>query len=357
MRIGLLAPPWLPVPPPAYGGTEAVIDRLARGLEAAGHEVLLFTTGDSTCPVAKSWVFEECEAVRMGQATVELRHALAGYDCMLEAGVDIVHDHTLAGPLHAGHFPDLPVVTTNHGPFTTEVREIFTAITPRVPIVAVSHAQAATAGNVPVARVIHHGVDADRFPVGKGDGGYVVFLGRMVADKGAREAILAARAAGVPIRLAAKMREPAERRYFDERIRPLLGEGVECLGEVGGVRKLELLAGARALVNPIRWPEPFGMVMIEAMACGTPVLTYPSGAAPEIVEHGATGMLCDGVDSLARAIDDAGSLDRAACREAVERRFSVERMAGEHLDLFEEILSSRGATALASRPSAAVAAD
>ena len=354
MRIALIASPWVPVPPPAYGGSEAVIDGLARGFQAAGHEVLLCTTGDSTCPVPRQWVLDHAAGFATGAVVPEIRHLISAYEAV--KGFDLVHDHTVAGPVLAERFPELPVVTTNHGPFSAELRDIFTAISPRVPIVAVSHAQAAMAEEVPVARVIHHGVDADRFPVGKGDGGYVVFLGRMVPEKGAREAILAARSAGVPIRLAAKMREPAERRYFDERIRPLLGEGVECLGEVGGVRKLELLAGARALVNPIRWPEPFGMVMIEAMACGTPVLTYPSGAAPEIVEHGATGMLCADIDGLAQAIDDAGSLDRGACREAVERRFSVERMADEHLDLFEEILSSRGDPAPASRLSAVVAA-
>jgi glycosyltransferase involved in cell wall biosynthesis len=337
MRIALIASPWVAVPPPAYGGSEAVIDGLARGFQAAGHEVVLCATGDSTCPVPRRGALERAVGFGTGAVVPEIRHVLHAYEAV--EGFDIVHDHTVTGPVLATRMPWLRVVTTNHGPFTAEVSDIFRAISPRVPIIAVSHAQAARAGDVPVAGVIHHGVDPERFPVGRGDGGYVLFLGRMVAEKGARDAILAARAAGVPIRLAAKVREPAERRYFEERIRPLLGDGVEFLGELGGRRKLELLAGARALVNPIRWPEPFGMVMIEALACGTPVLAYPSGAAPEIVEPGLTGQLVNDGDELVDAIGAVGELDRDACRAAVESRFSVERMAREHLVLFDRLLS------------------
>ncbi|MCI3948791.1 MAG: glycosyl transferase group 1, partial [Acidimicrobiales bacterium] len=169
------------------------------------------------------------------------------------------------------------------------------------------------------------------------------FLGRMTPDKGAAEAIAVARRAGIPLVLAAKMREPAERAYFDERIRPLLGSGVDFVGEVGGTDKLDLLAGAAALVNPIQWDEPFGLVMIEALACGTPVLSTARGAAPEIVDAGVTGCLGADEDDLVAAAGAIGDLDRVACRAAVAQRFSTARMVEEHLDLFARILAAREA--------------
>jgi glycosyltransferase involved in cell wall biosynthesis len=340
VRIGLIAPPWLPVPPPAYGGTEAVVDRLARGMQAAGHEVVLFTTGDATCPVDRRWVFEGAQAPRMGEAVAELRHLVHAYDAL--ASCDVVHDHTVVGPAYAERLPGLPVVTTNHGPFDRELLDVYRAVAHRVPVIAISHAQAATARGLPLAGVIHHGIDVDRFPMGTGDGGYLLFLGRMTPDKGAEQAIAIARRTGLPLLLAAKMREPSERRYFDERVRPLLGPGVDYVGEVGGADKGELLAGAVALLNPIQWDEPFGLVMIESLACGTPVLATARGAAPEIVDDGVTGFLGT-EDDLVAAAGQVGELDRAACRAAVAERFSTTRMVDEHLDLFSRILAARAA--------------
>jgi glycosyltransferase involved in cell wall biosynthesis len=323
-----------------YGGTEAVVDRLARGMQAAGHDVVLFTTGDATCPVERRWVFEAAQAPRMGEAVAELRHLVHAYDAL--ASCDVVHDHTVIGPAYAERLPHLPVVTTNHGPFDPELLDVYRAVAHRVPVIAISHAQAASARGLPVAAVIHHGIDVDHFPSGAGDGGYLLFLGRMTPDKGAEQAIDVARRAGIPLLLAAKMREPAERHYFEERVRPLLGPGVDFVGEVGGDAKNDLLAGAVALLNPIQWEEPFGLVMIEALACGTPVLATARGAAPEIVDHGVTGFL-GSEDDLVAAAGRLGELDRGACRAAVAERFSTARMVGEHLDLFSRILAARDA--------------
>src|SRR5205814_7076677 len=158
-------------------------------------------------------------------------------------------------------------------------------------------------------------------------------------DKGAHRAIEAARKAQVPLLMAAKMREAWEFDYFDMQVKPLLGDDIQYLGEVGHERKLELLAGARALVFPIRWNEPFGLVMVEALACGTPVLAFPEGAAPEVVEHGRTGFLCHDEADMAEAVPKLDQLDRAACRAAVEGYFSTERMINEHVELYEELLA------------------
>jgi glycosyltransferase involved in cell wall biosynthesis len=336
MKIAIIAPPWLPVPPPAYGGTEDVVDRLARGFAAAGSEVLLFATGDSTCPVPTKWVYLRAETDHLGLGIIEVRHLVHAYQAV--RGFDIVHDHTVQGPL-IGRGGDYRIVTTNHGPFDDEMIDIYRAMADRVPIIAISHHQASTAEDVPIAAVIHHGLDPAAFPVGSGDGDYFLFLGRMTPDKGAREAALVARGAGVRLVIAAKMREPLEREYFQSQVRPLLGDGVEYVGEAAHEEKLELLGGATALINPISWPEPFGLVMVEAQACGTPVLAFPSGAAPEIVRDGVTGFLCRDLDHMTQRLGHVGELDRAACRAAVEGHFSTERMVSEHLALFEKLLS------------------
>lgn len=342
MRVAIIAPPWVAVPPPRYGGTEAVIDYLARGLVAAGHDVLLFTTGDSTCPVPRRWSIEKAVSTENATLVTELRHVVDAYHDIEVWDPDIVHDHTLAGPLYSLRVR-VPVVTTNHGPFTGDLGRCFAALGDRVPIVAISHHHASTAGAIPIAAVIHHGLDVEAIPVGTGDGGYALFLGRMSPDKGVHVAIRAAREAGVPLRIAAKMREPAERRYFSDVVVPLLGDDATYIGEVGGGDKQALLAGAACLVNPVSWPEPFGMVMIEALAAGTPVVALRRGSVPELVTHGITGFIADTEDELAAGIRRAPSLDRTRCRQDVAERFSTERMVADHVAFYERVIAEHRA--------------
>lgn len=337
LKIGLLAPPWAAVPPPGYGGTESVVCQLAQGLTAAGHEVVLFATGDSTAPVPIVYAMASANWDRIGHGEVELPHVMRGYEAL--AGCDIIHDHTLLGPAWALATGYDRVVTTSHGPFSGELRAIYRRYGKRLPVVAISHDQASHAPEIAVDRVIHHGVDPGEYPQGGGDGGYLLFLGRMTPDKGVREAVLAARAAGEPLIIAAKNREPAERAYFTEEIEPLLTDDVDVRGEVTGDAKLALLGAAKALLNPIQWAEPFGLVMIEAMACGTPVVACPNGAAPEIVDTGRTGFLCSDPADLVRAIHRVGELERAACRAAVSQRFSTARMIDDHVALYQEMVA------------------
>jgi glycosyltransferase involved in cell wall biosynthesis len=347
LSVGIIAPPWGSVPPRLYGGTEGMLDGLARGLAGLGHRVVLFTTGDSTCAVERRWAFERSQPWRMGNALTEIRHVVEAYDALRD--VDVVHDNTAVGPLYSWRFSSLPVVTTNHGPFDDEFATLYRAANQRVAIVAISRHQASTASGTKIDAVIHHGVDPDRFPVGAGDGGYLLFLGRMAPEKGAREAALVARRAGLPLLLAAKMQEKSEREYFDDRVRPLLGGGVEYLGEVSHDDKLRLLGGAVALLNPIQWPEPFGLVMIEALACGTPVLAFPSGAAPEIVCDGTTGYLCNDLNELCERVAVVDRLDRMACRRAVEEHFSTARMSADYAYLFERVVDRARRNGSASR--------
>ena len=336
LRIGLIAPPWVPVPPRVYGGTELVIDHLARGLVTAGHDVQLFTTGDSTCPVPRRSRLPVAVGTT-GGILDELSHVEGAYAALNAR--DIIHDHTLLGPLWAvANDVDVPVVTTAHGPFTAELIELYAAIARNAAVIAISHHQRSTAPTVPIAAVIHHGIDVEDVPMGNGDGGYVLFLGRMHPDKGVHRAITVARSAGKRLLIAAKMWEPPEQRYFADCVEPLLGSDAVYLGPVGLADKLKLLAGAEALLNPIRWPEPFGLVMIEALAAGTPVLTFANGAAPEIVDHGVTGYLCDDDDDMIARLGAIAAIDRRACRQAAASRFSTGRMVADHLRLYRSLI-------------------
>jgi glycosyltransferase involved in cell wall biosynthesis len=340
MRVGIIAPPWVPVPPPAYGGTESVLDRLARGLVAAGHDVLLAAPANSTCPVPQVAGTAEAldEAALCGDSVTEFGHVVTAYAAMGDR--DVIHDHTLAGPMSRLSAGPIPAVTTNHGPFDGPLGPLYRAIGD-FPVIAISEHQASAAEGVHVAAVIHHGVDVGDIPVGAGGGGYASFLGRMSPDKGAREAILIARAADVPLRIAAKLREPDEEEYFESQVRPLLSSEIEYVGELGHDDKIALVGDSFALLNPMQWPEPFGLVMIEALATGTPVVATPAGSAPEILTDGVTGFLREDEEGLAQALCDAPGLDRRRCRAEAEERFDTARMVEDHVRLYQRLVDER----------------
>ncbi|MFK4295930.1 glycosyltransferase involved in cell wall biosynthesis [Arthrobacter sp. GAS37] len=339
MRIGLVAPPWIPVPPPAYGGTESIIDILARGLVAAGHDVLLAAASGSTCPVAKVPGPPLADGSRIGNGTDELRHSVYAFAAMDD--VDLIHDNTLAGPLYRHRPQGTPIVATAHLPFSAENHDIYQAMATDTAIIAISHHQADTAPGIKIRRVIHHGIDTQSVPLGAGDGGYACFLGRMHPGKGLPEAIETARLAQVPLRIAAKMYSAEEHEYYAAVIAPLLGPDVEYLGELNAADKFVLLGGSVALLNPLQWDEPFGMAMIESLASGTPVVATFRGSAPEIVAEGVTGYLRSSPPELAEALIAAATLDRGECRRAAENYFSAERMVAEHLALYEELLAEQ----------------
>lgn len=338
MKVGLIAPPWIPVPPPAYGGTEAVIANLARGLNDLGHDVTLFTVGTSTSPVRRAHLFQE-PSEPLGQTVPEAAHVLAAYEELRH--VDIIHDHTVLGPLIASRSgtPSPPVVTTNHGPFTELTRPIFRNIARTAFLVAISHDQARRALDVPVAAVIHHGVDLDTYRVGPGDDDHLVFVGRMSPDKGVAQAVRIAHSAGRQLRIVSKMHTPEEHAYFETCVRPLLSSHDDDVQELPLHARITTLGRAVGLLNPIAWPEPFGLVMAEALATGTPVIATPLGAAPEIVTDGRTGFLCGAEDSAGRAVGRLGEIDRSTCRDDAEARFSLQRMATDHEHLYEAILA------------------
>jgi len=341
LKVAVIAPPWIPVPPPSYGGTESMLDCLCRGLDALGHDVLLIATGDSTCPVERFAPHERGLGTIRTTTVCEMAQAAAGYDRAIEWGADIVHDHTLAGPTLGAATSNIPVVTTNHGPFEGHLATVLRRVSRRVALIAISHAQASTARDTQIAAVIHHGLDLRRYHFAPDSGDYALFLGRMSRDKGVHIAIDVARAAGIPLKIAAKMAEPGEKAYFERHVRPRLGPDAVFIGEAGPVEKARLLSGARCLLNPIQWDEPFGLVAIEALASGTPVVTTPRGAMPELVDDGVTGFVRPNMEGLAHAVLNIDAIDREKCRRVAEERFSMERMTRDHVRLYHRIVQQQ----------------
>lgn len=340
MRIAVVAPPWLAVPPRTYGGTETVLDVLCRGLEDRGHEVLLICSGDSECPVELRSTYPISIGTEKMEAQSELAHSVFAYESAADWSADVIHDHTLTGPWVGATIARAPVITTNHGPFTGRLSQSFDLLAELMPIVAISASQARSAGPAGVATVILHGLDLAPIAVNAGPGEHALFIGRMSPDKGVHLAIDTARRADIPLVIAAKMREPEEHRYFKEMVEPRLGHDIEFVGEVTRSQQAELFARSTCLLNPLQWEEPFGLVAIEALAAGVPVVATPRGAMPEIVIDGTTGFLRSSVEQLAKAVTQVGSLDRTRCRRDMEERFSMSRMARDHERLYRRVLST-----------------
>ena len=340
LKIGLIAPPWVTVPPAGYGGSELMIDQLARALSAKGHEITLFATGDSICPVKVESVIDVAPGVHVGGSSVEMRQVMEGYRAF--DGFDIVHDHTTIGPWYAKSEIVGPVLTTNHNLFIEPYLSVYRSLASQIPVVAVSnsHARSAAVASITTAGVIHHGIDLDDYPFGEEPDDYALVLGRMSPDKGIAEAIVIARAAGIELRIGAKMTDAMEVAYFESAVRPHLGPDCVYLGEFNQREKREQLVRARCLLNPITWNEPFGLAMIEALACGTPVIARARGAVPEILGSQKVGLIGDSDEDLVASFDAIGVIDRSDCRAHVNEHFSAEKMAEAHLALYRETVSA-----------------
>jgi glycosyltransferase involved in cell wall biosynthesis len=344
MRIAMVAPPWYEVPPSSYGGIETIVADLVDQLSDRGHEITLIGAGrDLTSASRFVPVFNEPPSSRIGEAVPEVLHAAAAGQLLTELQVDLVHDHSLAGPLLA-RGRSVPTVVTMHGPVTGEHGEIMARLGESVHVVAISDAQRADRPDLNWARTVYNGIDVDAFPYAEDKDDFVLWMGRFSPDKGPELAIDAARAAGLPIVLAGKRSEPSEQEFFDAEIAPRLGDGVTYVGEADGQVKRDLCARARALVFPIQWDEPFGMVMLEAMACGTPVVATARGSVPEIVRDGDTGIVLDAdarIEEIAEALHAAVDIDPRRCRDSVRERFTPAHMADGYEEVYRSVLSPR----------------
>lgn len=342
LHIAMIAPPYFSVPPEGYGGVEAVIADLVDGLVDRGHHVTLIGAGQNGTRAQRFYTTSDVPcSERLGEPLTEVAHAAAAARIVDELDdVDLVHDHTLAGPL-AARRRVRPTVATTHGPVDGEPGRYYASLGESVPLIAISDAQRSSAPNLCWLATVHNAVRAETFPFRAVKEEFALFLGRFHPDKAPHLAIDAARRADLPIVLAGKCSEPIERTYYAREIEPRLGPGVTIYGVADARAKRDLLARACCLVFPVCWEEPFGLVMIEAMACGTPVVALRRGAVPEIVAHGQTGVIVDLPDELAGAIAAARRLEARACRQHVVDRFNTRVMAASYERAYRSVLESR----------------
>ncbi len=350
MRIAQVAPLYESVPPKYYGGTERVVSYLTEELVHQGHEVTLFASGDS---VTKANLVAACRrSLRLNKQCVDqLSHQILMLERVFQraAEFDIIHFH-----VDYLHFPlsrrePITHVTTLHGrldipdlvPMYQEFRDM--------PVISISNVQREPLPWANWQATVYHGIPADMYRFREEPGRYLAFLGRISPEKRADRAIEIAKRVRIPLKIAAKV-DPVDKRYFKREIEPLLGDPlVEHVGEIGDGEKNEFLGNAYALLLPIDWPEPFGLVIIEAMACGTPVIAYRGGAVPEVMEEGHTGFIVEALEDAVRAVQRVPELSRRRCRKVFEQRFTATRMAHDYVQVYERLISNKQAHTLEAR--------
>ncbi len=343
LRVGLIAPPFESVPPRLYGGTERVVAELARGLHAAHVETVVFASGDSVVPGRLVPVTPEALRLRVppvhDAGLFQLR--------MLEAvqqharDLDILHNHNDYAMLPLHRMTRTPMVTTLHGRLDIPDLPLALKAIPEASFISISDSQRKPIPGLRWRRTIYHGLDLGRFRFNPKPGSYLAFLGRISPEKRPDLAIEIAKRSGIPLKIAAKIEPGKDREYHEALVAPHLdGKFIEYVGEISESEKSDFLGGALGLAFPIDWPEPFGLVMIESLACGTPVLARPRGSVTEIITSGVTGFVDADIEVLARRAIDLASLDRVRCRQEVANRFSIERMTRDHLEVYSWILNS-----------------
>jgi glycosyltransferase involved in cell wall biosynthesis len=339
LRIAQVAPLHESVPPRLYGGTERIVSYLTEELVREGHDVTLFASGDSV--TAARLVAPCAHALRLASST----EPLASHFLMLEQiqrvaeSFDLIHYH-----VDYLHFPmtrrlGTPHVTTLHGRLDAPELQTLYREFDDMPLVSISESQRAPIPWADWRGTVLHGLPRDGYALDAAPGRYLAFLGRIAPEKGLDRAIEISRRVGMPLRVAAKI-DQADRSYYQTVIAPLLRHAhVELVGEIGDREKQSFLGHASALLFPIDWPEPFGLVMIEAMACGTPVIAFRRGSVPEVIDDGVTGFLCEDVDEAVEAVGRLSEISRAGCRSVLEQRFTAERMAHDYLDIYQRELA------------------
>ncbi len=348
MRIAQVAPLWESVPPKLYGGTERIVSYLTEELVRLGHEVTLFASGDSRTAAKLEPICHQALRLNTGIFNRDAPLILQLERVFGSPGhFDLIHSHLdfLGFPL-ARRSP-VPVVTTLHGRLDLpELEPVFREYA-EMPLISISDAQRRPLPWANWQATVYHGLPRDLYHYHSLPGRYLAFLGRIAPEKRPDHAIEVAKRVGMPLKIAAKV-DPADREYFRAEIEPLLSHPlIEFLGEITDDQKDDFLGRAYVLLAPYDWPEPFGLVLIEALACGTPVLAYRRGSIPEIIQDGLTGFVCESLDEMVSRVEQVQFLDRRQCRQVFEERFTVDRMTRDYLNVYEQILSEEaGSTSL-----------
>jgi len=339
VRIALIAAPFIAVPPAEYGGTELFVAQLAEGLGKAGVDTVVYANGESTVNAERRWLYERSQwPIKQPERAWlrELNHTSWAIEDALR-DCDVIHVQSPQG-IALSHFVDRPFVLTLHGPHEDYLSEYY-ARYPEVQYVCISDAQCRQE-SMPRLRTIHHGIDLSLYRVVENKQQYLSFIGRIAPIKGTHIAIEIAHRTGIPLKIAGEV-QPAFREYFEKKIRPKIdGKLVEYIGPADLQAKNELLGNSMAMLFPIQWNEPFGLVMVEAMACGTPVVALPGGSVPEVVREGVSGHLCRSMRAMTRCILDL-NLKPADVRRYVEENFSVEVMVRKYVELYQETLQNK----------------
>ena len=341
MRIAQVAPLWESVPPRLYGGTERIVSYLTEELVRLGHDVTLFASGDSITAARLEAICAHALRLNTGifnrdaPMTMLMEHALGK-----TGDFDIVHSHLDFMGFPLARRNPTPTVTTFHGRLDLpELEPVFREYA-EMPMVSISNSQRKPVSWANWHATVYHGLPRDLYGLHPNSGDYLAFLGRIAPEKRPDHAIELAKRVGIPLRIAAKV-DPADQEYFRTEIEPLLSHPlIDYIGEITDAEKQDFLGHAMALVCPYDWPEPFGLVLIEALACGTPVLAYRRGSIPEIIDDLSTGFVCEGLDEMTAAIKGIPEIDRRQCRQTFEQRFTVERMAQNYLQVYEQVLNT-----------------
>jgi len=352
LRIAMLAPPWLSVPPSGYGGVEAVVSALTEALVRRGHEVTLFCAPGSVSAATVTTLLDAVHPDEIERALYEVDHVARAFE-VIDGAVgrhrfDVIHDHCGFTALAMADRIGTPIVHTLHGQFTPSTATFYVRHGHKALLVGISRAQLDSApADLGSFEVIPNPIEVAAWPLRERKDDYLLWVGRITPEKGPHRAIAAARAAGVPLVLAGVI-QPGQREFFEREVEPHIdGARVRFVGEVGGFQKRSLFAGARALLMPIRWQEPFGMVMVEAMACGTPVIAFAEGAARELVVEGVTGFLVDDERAMAAAVDRLATIVARDCRAWVAAHCDVEVVAAAYEQTYRSVANPRSQRMLA----------
>lgn len=338
----MLAPPWIKIPPAGYGGIEWVVHYLTEALVERGHEVTLFASGDSTTAAELDAVFDVERPDRIGHTLYEVQHVSACLRRVEE--FDLIHDHSGFAAVAFTPFIDTPLVHTLHGPFTPDTSRFYQGFRDSAHYVAISDYQRGCCPELNYAGTVYNPIDVSTWPFVDNDdkGDYLLAFGRFSPDKGFHTAIEVAREAGERLIIAGAVQN-INRDYFETVIQPMVdGDQVQFAGEVSLSMKWKLFSEAKAFLFPIQWPEPFGMVMIEAMATGTPVIAFPEGSVPEVVADGVSGFVVADAGEMVAAIGRLDELDARTCRDYVVDKFSVGRVTSGYEEVYSRVLAGRG---------------